>query len=213
MTASSSPALAAAAQPPSTTLPPCHWRDQLGTTIQPEQALALLELGDKFCTLRISEGLGGHTTPVVHTMQPGLDLLAQRTFKKSMPTEAQLEQAIMLVEDAIMPLARLIPLHTVLATRHPLLIDVARQAMGPQALQQPDHPIPGLTRDAVEQLFDRLAQQAARPHLPLPDVPQSPRWAAALLLLREMLHHWQIPGIRLLLPTPTAAATPPASPG
>lgn len=176
-------------------------RRQLGADLHPAQAIALWDLGAQRSTLLISEGDTGHPSPVLHHMQIGTGLLAQRTFKKSMPTALQLEQAIMLVEDAIMPLARLLPVHSVLLTRDPLLIDVAAHAMGaPPATAAWTL----LHREAVEQLFQQLVEQASFPHVPRPGLPQSPQWAAALLLLREALHHWQIHSMWVA----TAEATP-----
>lgn len=184
-------------------------RSQLGNDLLPAQAIAIWDLGAQRSTLLISEGDVGHPTPVLHHMQIGTGLLAQRTFKKSMPSAVQLEQAIMLVEDAIMPLARLLPLHTVLLTQDPLLVNVAHHAMGMH-----DAPTAGvwalLHREAVEQLFQQLVHQAELPLLPQPGLPQSPQWAAALLLLREALHHWQVHSIWVAMagatPHPKAAA-------
>lgn len=174
-------------------------RQQLGTALQPAQALALLELGESGCALLISEGLQGHPTPVVHHMHLGVQLLAQRTFKKAMPTEAQLEAGIMVVEDAVMPLQRLVPAHSVLATRDPLLRDIARHATGSLLHGTPA----AVSREAIEALFSRLASQASRPYGgPDPDLPQQPTWAAALLILREALHHWQFEQMSLLPAAP-----------
>ena len=47
-----------------------------------------------------------------------------------------------------------------------------------------------LSRAAVENLFSRLASQAHRPGHADPALPQRPDFAAALLILREALHHW-----------------------
>lgn len=172
-------------------------RTQLGQDIQPHQALALLSLQDKQASLLISEGDTGHPTPVLHHMPLGLELLVKRGFKGGMPSEAQLENAIMLVEDAVMPLLRVIPQRTIFATQDQALLEVAKVAMGGLS-HVPMNPWPYLSREAVEHLFGQLVLQAGRPQLPLAGIPQSPRWAAALLYLREVLHHWQMPGLHLL---------------
>ena len=176
-------------------------RELLGDAIQPHQAIAMLDLGEHRSRLLISEGEGGHPQPVFHHMDVGIDLLATRTFKQQMPTEAQLEHGIMLVEDAAMPMARLIPPSNVFVTRDPYLLEVGQQALGVRDLAtawKASGRLPMLSREAVEGQFDMLARQAAHPHLPLGDLPQSPRWAAALLFLREILHHWQLGAVRLL---------------
>ena len=176
-------------------------RELLGDAIQPHQAIAMLDLGERRSRLLISEGEGGHPQPVFHHMDVGIDLLATRTFKQQMPTEAQLEHGIMLVEDAAMPMARLIPPSNVFVTRDPYLLEVGQQALGVRDVAtawKASGRLPMLSREAVEGQFDMLARQAAHPHLPLGDLPQSPRWAAALLFLREILHHWQLGAVRLL---------------
>ena len=176
-------------------------RELLGDAIQPHQAIAMLDLGEHRSRLLISEGEGGHPQPVSHHMDVGIDLLATRTFKQQMPTEAQLEHGIMLVEDAAMPMARLIPPSNVFVTRDPYLLEVGQQALGVRDVAtawKASGRLPMLSREAVEGQFDMLARQAAHPHLPLEDLPQSPRWAAALLFLREILHHWQLGAVRLL---------------
>lgn len=176
-------------------------RELLGDAIQPHQAIAMLDLGEHRSRLLISEGEGGHPQPVFHHMDVGIDLLATRTFKQHMPTEAQLEHGIMLVEDAAMPMARLIPPSNVFVTRDPYLLEVGQQALGVRDVAtawKASGRLPMLSREAVEGQFDMLARQAAPPHLPLGDLPQSPRWAAALLFLREILHHWQLGAVRLL---------------
>jgi hypothetical protein len=176
-------------------------RELLGDAIQPHQAIAMLDLGEHRSRLLISEGEGGHPQPVFHHMDVGIDLLATRTFKQQMPTEAQLEHGIMLVEDAATPMARLIPPSNVFVTRDPYLLEVGQQALGVRDVAtawKASGRLPMLSREAVEGQFDMLARQAAHPHLPLGDLPQSPRWAAALLFLREILHHWQLGAVRLL---------------
>ena len=176
-------------------------RELLGDAIQPHQAIAMLDLGEHRSRLLISEGEGGHPQPVFHHMDVGIDLLATRTFKQQIPTEAQLEHGIMLVEDAATPMARLIPPSNVFVTRDPYLLEVGQQALGVRDVAtawKASGRLPMLSREAVEGQFDMLARQAAHPHLPLGDLPQSPRWAAALLFLREILHHWQLGAVRLL---------------
>lgn len=186
-----------------------HLRTLLGPAIQAHQAVALLDVGDSACYLLLSEGSTGHPMPVVHYMHLGLHLLTQRTFKKEMPSLGQLETGIMVVEDAVMPLARLVPPSSVLATRDPLLLEIARQAAGDPDLgllpPAPDSAPPAVTREAIEALFDRLVAQSSRNYGNVDqDLPDRPRWAAALLILREAMHHWQFSHLRLLpMPMPS----------
>mgnify|MGYP001160668085 FL=1 len=109
-----------------------------------------------------------------------------RAFGPRMPTALALEQAIAIVEDAVMPATRVLPgTAYVLRTASPLLREVALAA-GADLAARPAR----LSRAAVENLFSRLASQAHRPGHADPALPQRPDFAAALLILREALHHW-----------------------
>lgn len=180
------------AQPPSlATLQ--QLRMQLGTALSPHQALALFAVEGPVCTLLVSDS--DTSAPVLHHLPLGLQSLTQRSFQQRMPTPAQLETGIMEVEDAVMPLARLLPAHTLLATRDPLLRHLALQAVGGHAPGE----VPAITREAIEALFERLVAQSSRHYSHQdPDLPQDPRAAAALLVLREILHHWQCTHLWLL---------------
>jgi len=143
------------AQPPSlATLQ--QLRTQLGTALSPDQALALFAVEGPVCTLLVSDS--DTSAPVLHHLPLGLQSLTQRSFQQRMPTPAQLETGIMEVEDAVMPLARLLPAHTLLATRDPLLHRLALQAVGGHAPGQ----VPAITREAIEALFERLVAQSSR---------------------------------------------------
>ena len=109
-----------------------------------------------------------------------------RAFGPRMPTALALEHAIAIVEDAVMPATRVLPSTAyVLRTASPLLREVALAA-GADLAARPAR----LSRAAVENLFSRLASQAHRPGHADPALPQRPDFAAALLILREALHHW-----------------------
>ena len=182
-------------------------RHALGDAIQAHQAIVMLDIGNQRSRLLIGEGENAHPQPVIHHLQLGMDLLEKHTFKHRMPTQAQLEQGIMLVEDAVMPVARLIPLSNVFVTQDPFLLEVAQQALGIPDLHgawNASGRLPMLSREAVEAQFELLVRQAAHPQTPLGDLPQSPRWAAALLILREVLHHWQLGTVRVLPNGPQA---------
>lgn len=168
-------------------------RTQLGTALSPHQPLALFAVEGPACTLLVSDT--DTSPPVLHHLPLGLQPLTQRTFQQRMPTPAQLETGIMEVEDAVMPLARLLPTHTLLATRDPLLRHLALQAAGGNAPGQ----APAIAREAIEALFERLVTQSSRHYSHQdPDLPHDPRAAAALLVLREILHHWQCSHLWLL---------------
>lgn len=117
----------------------------------------------------------------------GLHTLAQQRFQGRMPDALALEQGIEEVEDAIMPAGPWLPRPVRLQTHDALLHAIAGVAAAENVL----------TRDAVEQLFEHLARQAGRAGAPDALLPQDPLWAAALLVLRECMHHWQVQELHL----------------
>lgn len=122
----------------------------------------------------------------------GWQTVAQ-AFGLRMPTPLSLENAIATVEDAVMPATRWLaePLagtapSSILYTRSPLLREVA-EAAGVALSTPPTR----LSQQAVENLFNRMADQIHR-HVVDTALPQRADWAAALLILREALHHWGV---------------------
>lgn len=138
----------------------------------------------------------GNTEP--YSVALGWQTVAQ-AFGLRMPTPLSLENAIATVEDAIMPASRWltkppasIALPFTLHTRSPLLREVAEVAG--VALSTPPA---RLSRQAVENLFNRLSDQIHRPGATDTALPQRAEWAAALLILREALHHWGVEWVEL----------------
>ena len=147
--------------------------------------------------------LASDTTASASSAEPyrvalGWQTVAQ-AFGLRMPTPLSLENAIATVEDAVMPASRwlakppasIAPPFT-LHTRSPLLREVAEVAG--VALSTPPA---RLSRQAVENLFNRLSDQIHRPGVPDTALPQRAEWAAALLILREGLHHWGVEWVEL----------------
>lgn len=113
------------------------------------------------------------------TLQVGPQALTEAVLKHDPPTPAELERAIDLVEDA------LTGLHLVPADGARLVTADAR------LLTLPGFDTTGasLTRDDVELLFQRLASRALGMPAAAAELPQSREEAAALLILRECMHH------------------------
>ncbi|UUC94215.1 MULTISPECIES: hypothetical protein [Comamonas] len=134
-----------------------------------------LSLGDTALTLDIG--------PQQHRIPIGLATLVN-AFGQHMPDALTLENAIADVEDAIMPAGRWLPAGaSMLQTADPLLRQLIHSSTAdPQATQA--------SRDAIENLFELLARQAQQPGHADPQLPQTAEHAAALLILREAMHHW-----------------------
>lgn len=136
--------------------------------------------------------------PAPYRVALGWHAVAQ-AFGQRMPTPLALENAIATVEDAVMPATRWLeapPAGTAppltLYTRSPLMREVA-DAAGVALSTPPAR----LSRQAVENLFNRLVDQIHRPGAPDAALPQRAEWAAALLILREGLHHWGVEWVEL----------------
>ena len=136
--------------------------------------------------------------PEPYSVALGWQTVAQ-AFGLRIPTPLSLENAIATVEDAVMPAgpwlakppAGIAPPFT-LHTRSPLLRKVA-EAAGVTLYT----PTARLSRQAVENLFNRLSDQIHRPGVLDTALPQRGEWAAALLILREGLHHWGVEWVEL----------------
>jgi hypothetical protein len=119
------------------------------------------------------------------TLAIGPQGLAEAVLHHDLPTPAELERAIDLVEDALTGVHIASAGSDRLVTADTLLL--ALPGLGPQGGR--------LTRDAVELLFQRLASRALGTPVPAAELPHGREIAAALLILRECMHHLGFGGI------------------
>jgi hypothetical protein len=98
-------------------------------------------------------------------------------------TADELEAAIATIEDRLMPIISLLPTRRCLVTSAPAVCDIAK-VVGVNDTH-------GLHLDiaTVERLFNRLADTAYGTPAAQYGIPASRDFAAALLMLRELLHH------------------------
>ena len=92
------------------------------------------------------------------------------------PSALELEQAIMVVEDVLMPLAARIPPHPVLRLQSP---EPLAEALGSRVQ----------SRENIERLFGQLVAMVEGDPLASAQLPKDRRFAAALMILREWMHH------------------------
>lgn len=122
----------------------------------------------------------------------GADALARDVLRHTPPRPLDIEQAIELIEDAVMPARAQLPEVFTLQTDDALLWAMATgDAESPQT-----EPI-WLSVDAIEQLFNRLVARAEGRPAAQDALPVDPASAARLIALREMLHHWGLDGVQL----------------
>ncbi len=146
--------------------------------MSPPDATRLL-LEDHRTTL--SDGVG----PAV-VIAVGVRDIAEGTFRHDPPHPFELEQAIDRVEDALAASGLR------QATRGDLLTYDARLC----ALLDLGANVDRRTRDEVEDRFQRLASVSLGHPAALADLPPGGDAAAALLILRECMHHLGFEGVR-----------------
>lgn len=113
------------------------------------------------------------------------------------PTEAALERAIASTEDALMPQ---IP---ALRALPPVRLDCTDAVLEPlrQLLALPAQPIHVLEIEQVERAFNQIAQVAAGMPARAVGLAERPDFVAALLVVRELMHHVGWRQLRLRIPT------------
>ncbi len=124
---------------------------------------------------------------LVVTLPVGPRDLADAVLRHEPPTPFELERAIDVVEDALTGtgLAR--------ADRGDLVTSDALLA----ALPSLGTPGARVGRDAVEALFQRLASRSLGTPVTASELPSGHDFAAALLVLRECMHHLGFDGVRI----------------
>ncbi|MES2974399.1 MAG: hypothetical protein V4757_12370 [Pseudomonadota bacterium] len=119
----------------------------------------------------------------VLTLAVGSRRTAAAFFRHEPPTEAEMENAIMAVEDELMRVRSLIPEGTSLETTDAAVRGIA--LLGGAAAAGTIV----FSVEAVERLFDRLAAVMLGRPASVDGIPASREFAATLLILREFMHH------------------------
>lgn len=155
----------------------------------PAQTVTVLHFGGEHMAVAVGQGAEETATLVLPV---GAQKIARAFFRRSPPTPLEMENAIATVEEEVMRLQALLPPHSQLWTSDPLARDIALLAGVPPA------PCMVLTLDAMEQTFERLAAVAEGRPVALEGLPESTVFAAALLILREFMHHLRFSALHVL---------------
>lgn len=147
-----------------------------------ERDTILLSLGSARSRVEIT---GADGTSQTFSLALGLDALTPGPFRRDPPTPLELEQAIMVVEDVLMPLAARIPPHPVLHLQSPVPL---AEALGSRVQ----------SRENIERLFGQLVAMVEGDPLASAQLPRDRRVAAALLILREWMHHLDAGSVALV---------------
>ncbi|CAM4181717.1 hypothetical protein [Aeromonas bestiarum] len=133
----------------------------------------MLKLEEQTSKVQITQADG---ITITYKLAFGLEAMTPGPFRQDPPSALELERAIMVVEDVLMPLAARIPAHELVTLHSPL----------PLAGELGSHE---LSRESIEQLFGQFAATVEGDPLAAAHLPKGRRFAAVLLILREWMHH------------------------
>lgn len=150
---------------------------------------ALLHIGPDSTTLDFTDASAvDATTPSVGAHLPlGLTALQQQMRHAPLPTAGEVEACIAEVEDILMPRIAAWPRTGLLRTHDAEARHLAEAAA---AAGHPAQPLPlTLSIDAVEEVFNRLADVLGGMPAARLGIPERPEFIAYLIVLRELMHH------------------------
>lgn len=144
----------------------------------PAVPIVVLHVGTQQAAVAVGDGTD---VQALHTLPIGLERTAREHFRRDLPTPLEMENAIATVEDAVMPLHRLLPRSARLFTQDAALHGIATLAgrRGTAAL----------SLDAMEACFNQLASVVMGTPAANGGLPQTRDFATGLLILRELMHH------------------------
>ena len=137
----------------------------------------LLSLGDRESRVRLTEEDGVSREFVLAL---GLDAMTPGPFRRDPPTPLELEQAILVAEELLTPLE--------LEQAIMVVEDVLAEALGSRVQ----------SRENIERLFGQLVAMVEGDPLASAQLPRDRRFAAALLILREWMHHLDAGSVALV---------------
>ncbi|MDP5241268.1 hypothetical protein Q9Q94_17135 [Uliginosibacterium sp. 31-16] len=147
-----------------------------------EEAAASVELsiGSEQIGLLVREG--AHP-PETLALEIGTENIAQTCFRHESPQPVELEEAIMVVEDALEHWRTAIPANARLFAQDAGIHEIARLAGLPAQAEVV------LSREAIERTFARLVAVSQGRPASAEGLPAGRIFAARLLILREFMHH------------------------
>ena len=119
--------------------------------------------------------------------QIGSKSIAERCFLQYPPTPYEAENAILIIEDEIMPVAKKI-LHD-----YPLFTSDKEWMEAVDSVNM--NRVEKLTREEIEMLFNRLSAIITGRPVSSDNLPEDTRFAAKMFILREIMHHFNFPEI------------------
>jgi exopolyphosphatase/pppGpp-phosphohydrolase len=149
----------------------------------------LLEIGPEHTTIAMRDGADA---PVHLVLQLGTTRIARSHFRHAPPTPQELEDAIQAIEDELASAHRVIKGDSMLVTKDAAIRELARVAGASP------NPTLNLSRDAVEATFNRMVARSSGRPAERDGLPSDAQFTAALLILRELMHHLSFESIAVL---------------
>lgn len=154
---------------------------------QPATPMVLLHIGeDRTC---VAAGRGIEPDQVL-ILEIGSSRTSTDFFKHNPPAPLEIESAIMVVEDEVTRAREVVVGCASLYSTDEMVYEMTRMAGCPDELAIT------LSIEQLERLFEQLAARSeGRPSSQV-DLPDDPKFAATLLILREFMHHLQFDDIK-----------------
>jgi len=145
-----------------------------------------LQLGTETSTLLCTQD--GHVV-LQQELQLGTASLARRWMQHIPPTPLDIEHAIEVTEDVLMPLA------AKLARTEQLQLSGSGAELILQGVGAEPDAVLRWNLDEVEELFNRIAIVSQGRPIGQEDLPTAPEFYAAMVIVRECLHHLRFGGV------------------
>jgi len=155
------------------------------------EPITVLHIGDDYSF--ISQGADSDKPDNLWVFAIGTVKTAIDFFKQYPPTFNEVENAIMVVEDEVMPLHKLLLPNTGLYTMDAGVREIAQLTVFAETKQGIN-----LARADMEQVFNRLAAIITGRPASQDILPANISFATALLILREVMHHLGFTDITIL---------------
>ena len=144
--------------------------------------LTVLHIADEYSF--IAQGTEANEPEKVWVFDIGTEKTAREFFLHNPPTAGEVENAIQVVEDEVMPLHKLLAANSNLYTLDTSIGEIAQQTVFSESEQGMI-----LARTDMEQVFNRLAAIISGRPASQDILPTTNSFAATLLILREVMHH------------------------
>ena len=165
-----------------------RFRD-LRALASPQVALTVLHIGPEHTA--VATGQGSEASGVL-VLDIGTQKTARQFFRRSPPTPLEMENAIAAVEDEVVRAVALLAPGSALLCSDAVVREIAvLSGVAPG-------PLMAMPLDAMERVFERLAAVAEGRPAVREGLPQGTDFAAALLILREFMHHLRFAAVTIV---------------